>query len=204
MNSGKIKLFIDMLDKYMQTHAYDYVIRCISPYENGILFSIGELTPSNQELSPYILIIEYKDGRLSFKNGEFKDLVYDYLEEDGRSLQEADNYMAQFYLMMEEVEEEIFWYELCFFGDEDDKSEKYNEEKACSYVIKTEIPPVIDDKVALQILTQNMDKDIAEELKKNLTCISQITEEEASSYFFVEDYTIRVTDSLGTYWKRKK
>ena len=40
----------------------------------------------------------------------------------------------------------IHWYELCFFGDEDSESENFDARKACSYVIKTEIPPVIDDK----------------------------------------------------------
>ena len=46
------------------------------------------------------------------------------------------------------MDNKIHWYELCFYGDEDTESEKYVADKACSYVIKTEIKPVIDNKVA--------------------------------------------------------
>ena len=50
------------------------------------------------------------------------------------------------------MDNKIHWYELCFYGDEDTESEKYVADKACSYVIKTEIKPVIDNKVSLKIL----------------------------------------------------
>lgn len=204
MNTKKIKLFLDMLDKYMETHAYDYVIRCMTPYENGIIFSIGELTPGLKEMSSYILILEYKDKRISFKNEQLLDCIYDYLEEDGRTIEEANQYMEQFYQMLkDEVDYNVYWYELCFFGDEDCNSKSYNAEKACSYVIKTEIPPVIDDKIALQILFADMTEEWAEEIKNNLTCVMEITEDEASSCFDVEGLMERITDELGTYYKRK-
>ena len=48
----------------------------------------------------------------------------------------------------------IYWYELCFFGDEDPDSEEYDANKACSFVIKTEIPPTISDDIALMWTTR--------------------------------------------------
>lgn len=95
----------------------------------------------------------------------------------------------------------IYWYELCFFGDEDSEGENYNPEKACSYVIKTEIPPVIDDKVALQILFGKEPEDWAKELIDNCTCVMEVCECEAE-FFDVEDLTIRVEDELGVYYRR--
>ena len=62
----------------------------------------------------------------------------------------------------------IHWYELCFFGDEDTESEKYDANKACGYVIKTEIPSVIDDKIALKILFGEPREQWEKELAENL------------------------------------
>lgn len=96
----------------------------------------------------------------------------------------------------------IFWYELCFYGDEDDTSKAYDPERACSYVIKTEIPPVISDEIALDILLGENKEDWAEDLRRNLTCVMEITEDEAK-FFDVEDLVIRVESELGIYYKRK-
>lgn len=97
----------------------------------------------------------------------------------------------------------IFWYELCFYGDEDTSEDnpKYNPELACSYVIKTEIPNITDE-VAIKILTVNMDEDEAAELRDNLTKVMLVDEEEASS-FDVEDLTNRVETEDGVIYTRQ-
>lgn len=98
----------------------------------------------------------------------------------------------------------VYWYELCFYGDEDDESEKYDKEKACSYVIKTEIPPVIEDSVALAVLFgKNPTEKWQQELIGNLTCVMEVTEDEAQ-FFDIEDLTEKVEDAeLGVYYRRK-
>ena len=96
---------------------------------------------------------------------------------------------------------EIYWYELCFFGDEDEQSDAYNPDKACSYVIKTEIPPIINDKVALEILFKDMDEDWIKELKNNCTCVMEVSKYDAE-WFDIEDLTVRVEDELGIYYRR--
>lgn len=100
------------------------------------------------------------------------------------------------------MENKLYWYELCFYGDEDTESDAYDPEKACSYVIKTEIPPVIKDETALAILFKGMSEDWVTELKDHCTCVMQVTEEEAD-FFDVEDLTIRIEDELGIYYMRK-
>lgn len=37
------------------------------------------------------------------------------------------------------MDKNIHWYELCFFGDEDTESEKYDSNKACSYGIMQDL-----------------------------------------------------------------
>ncbi len=98
----------------------------------------------------------------------------------------------------------IHWYELCFFGDENPESEKYDPDRACSYVIKTEIPPVIKDETALEILFGDDPKEEwMKELLDNLTCVMEVTEDEAR-LFDVDDLTKRVEDpKLGVYYVRK-
>lgn len=95
---------------------------------------------------------------------------------------------------------QIHWYELCFYGDEDPSSKNYDPDKACSYVIKTEIPPVISDDIALEILL-GTPTGWKKELWANLTCVMEITEDEAS-FFDVEGLTERISDNLGVYYKR--
>jgi hypothetical protein len=95
----------------------------------------------------------------------------------------------------------LHWYELCFFGDEDDSS--ITDTRACSYVIKTEIPPIIDDKVALSILFGDMPTDDEKELINNCTCVMEVTEDEAK-FFDVEDLTERVASYDGVYYRRKR
>ena len=96
----------------------------------------------------------------------------------------------------------IHWYELCFFGDEDMESEKYDANKACSYVIKTEIPPVIDDKVALKILFGEPRDRREKELVENCTCVMEITEDEAQ-FFDIEGLTKRIENEYGVYYTRQ-
>jgi hypothetical protein len=92
----------------------------------------------------------------------------------------------------------IHWYELCFYGDEDAVTDK---NKACSYVIKTEIPPVIDDGVALKILFGENPTNEQRELINNCTCVMEITEVEAQ-FFDVEGLVNRVENEYGAYYTR--
>ena len=83
------------------------------------------------------------------------------------------------------MDNKIHWYELCFYGDEDTESEKYVADKACSYVIKTEIKPVIDNKVALKIL------------------FGENPIEDEASFFDIEGLTKRVENEYGVYYTRE-
>lgn len=100
------------------------------------------------------------------------------------------------------MDKNIYWYELCFFGDEDTESEKYDSNKACSYVIKTEIPPTIDDKVALKILFGEPREQWEKELIENCTCVMEVTEDDAQ-FFDVEGLTKRVESKYGAYYTRQ-
>lgn len=101
------------------------------------------------------------------------------------------------------MDKNIHWYELCFFGDEDIDGEKYDPDKAYSYVIKTEIPPVIDDKIALKILFGEEPRGQWEkELVENCTCVMEIPEDEAL-FFDVEGLTKRVESKYGVYYTRQ-
>lgn len=89
-----------------------------------------------------------------------------------------------------------------FFGDEDTESEKYDANKACSYVIKTEIPSVIDDKIALKILFGEPREQWEKELIKNCTCVMEVSEDEAQ-FFDVDGLTKRVESEYGVYYTRQ-
>lgn len=96
----------------------------------------------------------------------------------------------------------IHWYELCFYGDEDENTET-SEDKACSYAIKTEIPPIIKEEVALKILFGEHPTDEQKELIDNCTCIMEVTEDEAK--FFgggCDVLTNRVESEYGVYYTR--
>lgn len=99
------------------------------------------------------------------------------------------------------MDKNIHWYELCFFGDEDTEGEKYDADKACSYVIKTEIPPVIDNKIALKILFGEPREQWEKELMANCTCIMEISEADAN-FFDVEGLTKRIESEYGVYYTR--
>ena len=93
----------------------------------------------------------------------------------------------------------IHFYELSFYHDEDDKLAV--PEKRCSYCIKTEISPVIQDDIALCILFS--DRSIPHsELRKNLTCVQEISEEEARMFFDVDGLTVRTACPYGVYYRR--
>lgn len=93
----------------------------------------------------------------------------------------------------------IHFYELSFYHDEDDKLAV--PEKRCSYCIKTEISPVIQDDIALSILFS--DRSIPHsELRKNLTCVQEISEEEARMFFDVDGLTVRAACPYGVYYHR--
>ena len=74
--------------------------------------------------------------------------------------------------------------------------------KACSFVIKTEIPPVIDPEVALKILFGDPREQWEKELMENCTCVMEITEDDAN-YFDIEDLTKRVESEYGVYYTRQ-
>ena len=73
----------------------------------------------------------------------------------------------------------LHYYELCFYHDEDDDMATENR---CSYCLKTEIEPVISDEIALRILFGENPSDKEVELSRNLTCVMEISEEEALSF----------------------
>lgn len=95
----------------------------------------------------------------------------------------------------------VYYYELCFYHDEDDALAT---EDRCSYCIKTEIPPVIDDKVALSILFGSEKGDTYAGLRDNLTCVMEISEVEALEYFDVEGLCNRIEGEHGVYYTREK
>ncbi len=103
MNNRQIKLFLDLLDKYMEP-AYGYVINNITPYAHGVIFSISELDTFYSKSESYLLIVELKDGVLSFKNSELSDCIYDYLEENDMTKEEADKFMEECYQMIKDAE----------------------------------------------------------------------------------------------------
>ena len=95
----------------------------------------------------------------------------------------------------------IHWYEVCFWHDED---EDEAEEKSCSFIVKTEIEDVLQgEKAAPEILLRSFGNPYtAQEYRDNLTAVFEVDESEAR-FFDVDDLTERVTDELGTYYKRK-
>lgn len=93
----------------------------------------------------------------------------------------------------------LHYYELCFYHDEDDNLATENR---CSYCIKTEIPPVIDDKVALHILLEKEKGGMYADLWNNLTCVIEISEAEALECFDMEEINNRVESELGVYYTR--
>ena len=95
----------------------------------------------------------------------------------------------------------LYYYELCFFHDEDDFLA--DEKRRCSYCIKTEIAPVISDQTVLQILFGENPSEYEKELIQNLTCVMEISETEAVNYFDVQDFTQKVSKNFGTYYTRK-
>lgn len=97
--------------------------------------------------------------------------------------------------------DELYYYELCFYHDEDDSLAT---DKRCSYCIKTEIPPVISDEAALAVLFHDEDSPEAQELKENLTCVMEISPCEAEDSFDVAGLTERVESPYGAYYRRKK
>lgn len=98
MSYRKFKLFLDLLEKYMDMQGvYGYEIVNATTYTNGIIFSISEITPSGSKENPYLLITEIKDGVLSFKNESLDNCIYDYLEEMDINKEEADSFMKECY-----------------------------------------------------------------------------------------------------------
>lgn len=94
----------------------------------------------------------------------------------------------------------IHYYELCFYHDEDDDMAT---SARCSYCIKTEIPPVISDEIALRILFGEQPTAEDHILMENLTCVMEISEDEAYEIFDMSEFTIRVEDKFGIYYKEE-
>ena len=93
----------------------------------------------------------------------------------------------------------LHYYELCFYHDEDDDIATNDR---CSYCIKTEIAPVIQDEVALKILFGKNPSNEEIELINNLTCVMEISEEEALSEFDMENMNNRIECDFGVYYSR--
>lgn len=93
----------------------------------------------------------------------------------------------------------LHYYELCFYHDEDDDIAT---EDRCSYCIKTEIAPVIKDDVALKILFGENPSNEEIELINNLTCVMEISEDEALSYFDMKDMNKKIECDFGVYYSR--
>ena len=96
---------------------------------------------------------------------------------------------------------DLHYYELCFYHDEDDDLATQGR---CSYCIKTEIPPVIPEDVALKILFGDTPKEHEKTLMKNLTCIMEISEAEAISEFDMDGLIKRTEKDFGVYYVRGK
>lgn len=96
---------------------------------------------------------------------------------------------------------QLYFYELCFYHDEDDSLAT---EDRCSYCIKTEIPPVIGNDAALAILFSGDSFPNADELRENLTCVMEIAPCEAEDYFDMDGLTERVDSPYGVYYRRTK
>lgn len=94
----------------------------------------------------------------------------------------------------------IHYYELCFYHDEDDDLATA---ERCSYCIKTEIPPVISDEIALRILFGEQPTTEERILMENLTCVMEISEAEAYEYFLnMDELDVRVESEFGVYYTR--
>lgn len=93
----------------------------------------------------------------------------------------------------------LHYYELCFYHDEDDDMATENR---CSYCLKTEIEPVISDEIALRILFGENPSDKEVELSRNLTCVMEISEEEALSFFDMDELNNRIENNFGVYYSR--
>lgn len=93
----------------------------------------------------------------------------------------------------------IYYYELCFYHDEDDTLATA---ARCSYCIKTEIPPVISDETALRILFGEHPTVEQCALMENLTCIMEISEIEAHDCFDIDGLNTRVESKYGVYYTR--
>lgn len=103
------------------------------------------------------------------------------------------------------MDNNFLWFELCFYGDEDDESERYVPEKACSYIVKFDAstPFWTAQWNALEVLLRGWgNQEEVEELRENCTSVFEVDEEEAH-FFDVDDLTVRVTDDLGTYYIRR-
>lgn len=95
----------------------------------------------------------------------------------------------------------IHWYEVCFWHDEMTMKPK---KKRVSFIVKTEIEDILQgEKAAPEILLRSFfNPYIAQEYRDNLTAVFEVDESEAR-FFDIDDLTERVTDELGTYYKRK-
>lgn len=93
----------------------------------------------------------------------------------------------------------LHYYELCFYHDEDDDMATENR---CSYCIKTEIEPIISDEVALNILFGKNLSAEESELRNNLTCVMEISEDEALHDFDMDELNNRIESDFGVYYSR--
>lgn len=95
---------------------------------------------------------------------------------------------------------DIHYYELCFYHDEDDRLATKDR---CSYCIKTEIPPVISPETALHILFHGHPESEAE-MAPHLTSVFEIAKAEADGFYDMSGLSIRVEDENGSYYAREE
>lgn len=145
---------------------------------------------------------ELKQAYASKKKGE-DGINYSELAEATSIPDEVifNHYDGIFFSVDDFTSPQLYFYELCFYHDEDDSLAT---KERCSYCIKTEIPPVIDDDAALAILFSGDSIPNADELKEHLTCVMEIAPSEAESYFDMDGLTERVDSPYGVYYRRKR
>lgn len=98
MNYRKMAVLIGLLNDYIYFQdVYDYRIISVTADETKIIATICELTPIGEREAPYHLIVELKKGKLSFRNTNNDDCIYDFLDENDITKEQADNFMDECY-----------------------------------------------------------------------------------------------------------
>lgn len=98
MDYRKMTVLIGLLNDYMDfQNVYDYRIVSVTADETKIVATICELSSMGDLSRPYHLIVELTKGKLSFRNTNNDDCIYNFLEENDITKEEADNFMDECY-----------------------------------------------------------------------------------------------------------